>query len=138
MTIQPEEDSLNEQLEMLEVAMKTLTQVRGRLNKLLIQVGVQSQAHVMSGSEKYRLDQFAITGINAVLTDQQSDINSLVGLIKEDIIDLLTVMEGLTLTDLVYSQPWVQSEEETLHSQLETLQAELDTPTQLMLNQDRL
>jgi len=98
-TIQPEEETLRGQLETLQAELATPTQFKGRLNELLSQVRLQSQAHVMSGGDKYQMDQFAIADIKAVLTDQQGGIQALVGLVKEDMRDLATVMEGLALPE---------------------------------------
>jgi len=98
-TIQPEEEILRGQLETLQAEMATPTQFKGRLNELLSQVRLQSQATVLCGGEKYNMDQFAVQDIKTVLRDQQQGIQALVGLVKEDLRDLTTVVEGMALTD---------------------------------------
>ena len=40
----------------------------------LLQVRLQSQSSVLSGTEKYTLDQFAVSDVKSVLRDQQQAI----------------------------------------------------------------
>ena len=40
----------------------------------ILQVQLQAQSSVMSGQEKYTLDQFAVTDIKAILREQQQAI----------------------------------------------------------------
>merc|ERR1712013_275499 len=75
----------------------TITQqeevIRGQLENL--QVRLQSQTAVLSGGEKYSVDQFALTDIRNVLKDQQEGIQALVACVREDLADLATMAEGL-------------------------------------------
>lgn len=43
-------------------------------NVCLLQVRLQSQSSVLSGNEKYTLDQFAVSDVKSVLRDQQQAI----------------------------------------------------------------
>ena len=43
-------------------------------NVCLLQVRLQSQSSVLSGTEKYTLDQFAVSDVKSVLRDQQQAI----------------------------------------------------------------
>merc|ERR1711981_1187380 len=83
------------QLENLQAELATPTQFKGRLNELLSQVRLQSQTAVLSGREKYSVDQFALTDIRSVLKDQQEGIQALVACVREDLADLATMSEGL-------------------------------------------
>ena len=80
---------------------------------------LQSQTAVLSGREKYSVDQFALTDIRSVLKDQQEGIQvsnamkntmsrkksmtiihknllqALVACVREDLADLATMSEGL-------------------------------------------
>ena len=81
---------------------------------LCTQVRLQSQTAVLSGGEKYSVDQFALTDIRNVLKDQQEGIQvhlstdlhaynlklnlciqALVACVREDLADLATMAEGL-------------------------------------------
>jgi len=94
-TISCEEEQLRGQLEGLAGELATPTQFKGRLNELLSQVRLQSQASVLSGGEKYTLDQYAVQDIKSVLKDQQEGIQALVQCVKEDLKDLEVIMTGL-------------------------------------------
>jgi nuclear pore complex protein Nup54 len=55
--------------------MSAPTQFKGRLNELLSQVRLQSQASAMSGGgEKYNMDPFLISDIRALLKQQQDGL----------------------------------------------------------------
>jgi nuclear pore complex protein Nup54 len=55
--------------------MSAPTQFKGRLNELLSQVRLQSQASAMSGgSEKYNMDPFLISDIKSLLKQQQDGL----------------------------------------------------------------
>jgi len=95
-TITQEEEQLRSQLESIQGELETPTQFKGRLNELLSQVRLQSQSAVMSGaSEKYTLDQYAVSDIKAVLREQQQAIQAMVGLVKEDLKTLNVMVDGL-------------------------------------------
>eukprot|EP00092_Neocalanus_flemingeri_P013242 GFUD01014272.1.p1 GENE.GFUD01014272.1~~GFUD01014272.1.p1 ORF type:complete len:625 (-),score=206.86 GFUD01014272.1:148-2022(-) len=94
-TITYEEEQLRGQLEGLAGELATPTQFKGRLNELLSQVRLQSQATVLSGGEKYTLDQYAVQDIKSVLKDQQNGIQALVQCVKEDLKDLEVIMTEL-------------------------------------------
>jgi len=94
-TISQEEEQLRGQLEGLAGELATPTQFKGRLNELLSQVRLQSQASVLAGGEKYTLDQYAVQDIKSVLKDQQGGIQALVGCVKEDLKDLEMIMVEL-------------------------------------------
>ena len=69
--------------------MSAPTQFKGRLNELLSQVRLQSQASAMSGSgEKYNMDPFLIADIREVIFRQQEGLQALVTSIRQDITDL--------------------------------------------------
>jgi len=94
-TITQQEEVIRGQLENLQAELATPTQFKGRLNELLSQVRLQSQTAVLSGGEKYSVDQFALTDIRNVLKDQQEGIQALVACVREDLADLATMAEGL-------------------------------------------
>jgi len=94
-TISQEEEQLRGQLEGLAGELATPTQFKGRLNELLSQVRLQSQASVLAGGEKYTLDQYAVEDIKTVLKDQQNGIQALVQCVKEDLKDLEVMITGL-------------------------------------------
>merc|ERR1712200_253334 len=94
-TITQQEEVIRGQLENLQAELATPTQFKGRLNELLSQVRLQSQTAVLSGGEKYSVDQFALTDIRNVLKDQQEGIQALVVCVREDLADLATMAEGL-------------------------------------------
>jgi len=94
-TITQQEEVIRGQLENLQAELATPTQFKGRLNELLSQVRLQSQTAVLSGGEKYSVDQFALTDIRSVLKDQQDGIQALVACVREDLADLATMAEGL-------------------------------------------
>jgi len=94
-TISCEEEQLRGQLEGLAGELATPTQFKGRLNELLSQVRLQSQASVLAGGEKYTLDQYAVQDIKSVLRDQQEGIQALVQCVKEDLKDLEVIITGL-------------------------------------------
>ena len=72
---QPEEENLRIQLEALQAEMSAPTQFKGRLNELLSQVRLQSQASAMSGGgEKYNMDPFLISDIRGLLKQQQEGL----------------------------------------------------------------
>jgi len=98
-TIQPEEERLRGQLEALQSELATPTQFKGRLNELLSQVRLQSTANALAGGEKYNIDQNAMADIKVVLKDQQHGIQALVGLVKEDLRDIGTMVEGLAVQE---------------------------------------
>ena len=63
------------QLEALQAEMSAPTQFKGRLNELLSQVRLQSQASAMSGGgEKYNMDPFLIGDIRGLLKQQQEGL----------------------------------------------------------------
>ncbi|XP_023338811.1 probable nucleoporin Nup54 [Eurytemora carolleeae] len=68
-------------------------------NVCLLQVRLQSQSSVLSGNEKYTLDQFAVSDVKSVLRDQQQAIQALVSVIKEDMKDLNIMVDGLSASD---------------------------------------
>jgi len=94
-TLTQQEELLRGQLEALQAELATPTQFKGRLNELLSQVRLQSQAAVLSGGEKYSLDQYAVDDIKCVLKGQQEGIQALVKLLKEDLNDLNVMTSGL-------------------------------------------
>lgn len=94
-TITQQEEVIRGQLEALQAELATPTQFKGRLNELLSQVRLQSQTAVLSGGEKYTLDQFAVNDIKSVLKDQQEGIQALVSCVKEDLKDLAVMTSGL-------------------------------------------
>jgi len=94
-TITRQEEIIRGQLENLQAELATPTQFKGRLNELLSQVRLQSQTAVLSGGDKYTLDQFAVNDMKGVLKDQQEGIQALVACVKEDLRDLNTMLEGL-------------------------------------------
>merc|ERR1712059_111078 len=94
-TITQQEEVIRGQLEALQAELATPTQFKGRLNELLSQVRLQSQTAVLSGGEKYTLDQFAVNDIKSVLKDQQDGIQALVSCVKEDLKDLAVMTSGL-------------------------------------------
>ena len=62
-------------LQALQAEMSAPTQFKGRLNELLSQVRLQSQASAMSGGgEKYNMDPFLISDIRALLKQQQDGL----------------------------------------------------------------
>jgi len=95
-TITQQEEQLRSHLESIQGELETPTQFKGRLNELLSQVQLQAQSSVMSGQEKYTLDQFAVTDIKAILREQQQAIQALVQVVKEDLKDLNVMVEGLS------------------------------------------
>ena len=105
-TIQPEEERLGAQLEALQAEMSAPTQFKGKLNELLSQVRLQSQAstaqHVLAaaagGEKQPPLDEFLIQDVKEVLRQQQVGLQALIGVIKEDMVDLNVI------TDAVYSK----------------------------------
>ena len=73
---QPEEENLRIQLEALQAEMSAPTQFKGRLNELLSQVRLQSQASAMSGGcEKYNMDPYLLSDIKALLKQQQDGLH---------------------------------------------------------------
>lgn len=94
-TITQQEEVIRGQLENLQSELATPTQFKGRLNELLSQVRLQSQTAVLSGGEKYTVDQFAMSDIRGVLKDQQEGIQALVQCVKEDLRDLGIMGEAL-------------------------------------------
>lgn len=75
--------------------MSAPTQFKGRLNELLSQVRLQSQAAVLtgssssgSGSDKCVMDEYLQQDIKTVLKQQQDAIQALVSLMREDMADL--------------------------------------------------
>ena len=103
-TIQPEEERLGAQLEALQAEMSAPTQFKGKLNELLSQVRLQSQAsaqHVLAaagGEKQPPLDEFLIEDVKEVLKQQQVGLQALIGVIKEDMADLSVI------SDAVYSK----------------------------------
>lgn len=98
-TITRQEEVIRGQLENLQAELATPTQFKGRLNELLSQVRLQSQTAVLSGGDKYTLDQFAVNDIRGVLKDQQEGIQALVACVKEDLRDLGIMVEGLQVQE---------------------------------------
>ena len=73
---QPEEENLRIQLEALQAEMSAPTQFKGRLNELLSQVRLQSQASAMSGGcEKYNMYPYLLSDIKALLKQQQDGLH---------------------------------------------------------------
>ena len=83
-------------METLQSELSAPTQFKGRLNELLSQIRLQSQASALSGGmEKYTMDPYLQEDIKSVLKQQQEGIHELVAMLKEDLGDLQVMEEHL-------------------------------------------
>ncbi|PVD34818.1 hypothetical protein C0Q70_06096 [Pomacea canaliculata] len=92
--IQAEEETLKVQLEQLQVELNHPTQFKGRLNELMSQIRMQSQAGLGWGEPAYQMDTHMQAEIKQILKQQQEGLQHLIDIIKTDS-ENLTRMEQL-------------------------------------------
>ncbi|KAK7097934.1 nucleoporin p54-like [Littorina saxatilis] len=93
--VQVEEEMLKVQLEHLQVELNHPTQFKGRLNELMSQIRMQSQAGFGRDEPTYQMDTNMQAEIKLILKQQQEGLQHLIDVIKDDSKDLNRMEQAL-------------------------------------------
>ncbi|XP_077983788.1 nucleoporin p54-like [Glandiceps talaboti] len=95
LAIQIDEEQFRVQLESIQAELHAPTQFKGRLNEMMSQIRMQSQALAVRSEERYSIDMALQEEIRQHLKQQQEGIRHLMSVIKDDIEDLQLIENGL-------------------------------------------
>ncbi|XP_070552255.1 nuclear pore complex protein Nup54-like [Ptychodera flava] len=102
LAIQVEEEQLRVQLESIQAELNAPTQFKGRLNEMMSQIRMQSQASAARNEARYSIDLALQEEIKQHLKQQQEGIRHLINVIKDDVEDLQLVENGLS--DIIHQR----------------------------------
>ncbi|XP_074650289.1 nucleoporin p54-like [Tubulanus polymorphus] len=94
--IQADEEQLRVMLEAIQAELNAPTQFKGRLNELMSQIRMQNQMHAIRPESSYQIDGEYLSEIKQHLSMQQEGLQHLIGIIKDDARDIITIENGLS------------------------------------------